>query len=680
MTLKMTNESFPTRFLMRRTYQSVEHGEQACLVPIEIGTFELGKENIDALEAGSFFLLCWPFHGLGRGVDIDRGKFARGIDPSNPDGFDEREQLPIHFAPDSLMSEREFEPSFFPFPTSVMGRDLEAWAHNQLEPEEEDAFNVVMVARYASRLSVDCLGDLPLFTKDSFTPSQNAIIAGLVMVYYGSKPGPKHYGIARQRLESNGFEATEERIQGLAAGIRLTINEIFNRVAPDLTQTGEKLKIHRDRQSILKDGFRSRETMRLVTEYLSEATSILSERVDGMTCIDATLCDVLSELDMNVEKLQRSSRKALEKYEGGFESWRNWFKISKGNQDLGQLEAPFVRYLADALCPKVIAQLEAPLDQDDDEDPEREFVPALAHVVFEGLAATIAPRNNLWINEQGTEAELQSPENVAIARVARAAAPFVEDVLQDGIDALRSYYGMSLLVGLVQKVHEQHASGVQNSNTVSISGGLRALMEELGLTTRRASKALREALNAGPAWQPTHYEGKGLWTWMEKKARGQRDSLLMIAVAPQLTPSSPMIHKRRGPNGLMTPLLDLAPAPGSNRDKASIARFQLGVVHELSLRSNQIPNRGGVVLSRDVLCHRADQASMPEIIIDRTLDAWSDKDNPEALLERVDRGVYHLADNQKYGAGRRFLDAQGSLRLTNSRRGKASAARRRRSK
>lgn len=404
---------------------------------------------------------------------------------------------------------------------------------------------------------------------------------------------------------------------------------------------------------------------------------------NGMLTMDALLCDFLEELGWKQTKdLRLACTLRFTEYGEGFDAWKTWFlKKEPRHENLAVrlttlMEAKFVEYILHAIWPDTLEQLNRTSPPPSEEESDNNKIPTMPHVVTEALLGTLAPRNRVKVAPDQMHAQIISPEGELIAGPAKAATPFVESILQTNLDALRSAHGMRLLIWFAQTVHEQYAQNKRpgDNNMVIVEGGIAGLRETLGISSKKASSYLRDALNAGLAWQPTNCAGHGLWTWAERKAKRNRAALIYITAGLVFTPEGLWMHQ--GGSKLLTPIVDLAGMVGRYNEHAAVGRFQFALVHELSKGSAQIPEHGGVLLSQEVLERRAMQAGLPDAIITKAIDRWTqDGDDAPALLERIDKGRYHLADNSTYGKAREFLDEQGGMRKKRSQSGKRGGKR-----
>lgn len=101
-------------------------------------------------------------------------------------------------------------------------------------------------------------------------------------------------------------------------------------------------------------------------------------------------------------------------------------------------------------------------------------------------------------------------------------------------------------------------------------------------------------------------------------------------------------------------------------------------MHQMVAQRMEIARFGGARLLREQLCRIADRVGLPTATMDKALDRWTnDGDDGLAFLEEVAPNTYHIADNDKYGQARRFLDETARRSKQGRRRGLRSGRKRR---
>ena len=300
-------------------------------------------------------------------------------------------------------------------------------------------------------------------------------------------------------------------------------------------------------------------------------------------------------------------------------------------------------------------------------------IPSLYHPVMEGVSnilrtGAVMQNDNLELVNDG----------MVVARAPSTRPTLLDGVLRSNLKDLQSLHGIRLLIWLIRHVHHNYQAHTYDPRAVEVDGGFMELRELLGATSNKASAKLRAALDAGSQWEPNSnlgFRGRGLWTWLDSPPAPGRTAKLEIVVSSILTPNNPMPSKGER---LLTPVCELAPLVGRRNGYASVALFQLELVHALSKGSRQLPEHGGVLLEESDLLKLAARAGLPKTTMHRALDRWiQDGDDAPAFLEAVDRDRYHLARNDLHGEERLFLDEQGQKREKNAKRGKASSRKRR---
>ncbi|MDZ7703885.1 MAG: hypothetical protein U5L04_05305 [Trueperaceae bacterium] len=391
--------------------------------------------------------------------------------------------------------------------------------------------------------------------------------------------------------------------------------------------------------------------------------------LDEMLWLDALFFDHLATVGDQAEQSAKVGRtKARERWASGDAPsvWRLWFDEEN--------HGPYCHF-----APKLAEYLWC-----DQVEPElkriRDNRPALAVPVYDALEATAWHKGrHVERDADSSQLSLLSEDNDLLAQT-----PFLPDerlqrILEAGADDLRSITAIRLFIYLVRAVHQRAFEDVPDSTVLEFEGGIKGLAEEIGETSNKGRAKLKGILEAGQRWHVTWPGGAagGLWTYTYDDTSGShKTARLELRLGAPLAPMYNLKRLRKGQRTL-TPIVDMAPLVSPGRYYAPQAAFQQSVVRAIAERSMQIADDGGVLLTLPKLWPIADALGLPKSTMQRALDRWlHDGDDGPAFLEKVDRDRYHLADNERYGLARRFIDETARRKKRGQIRGKASQRKR----
>jgi hypothetical protein len=281
-------------------------------------------------------------------------------------------------------------------------------------------------------------------------------------------------------------------------------------------------------------------------------------------------------------------------------------------------------------------------------------------------------------NEDTPQAELfEGDERIAQTPVLESTK--LAEIVEQGTDDLQSITGMRLLVWLIRQCHRQKFQGQQQPRVIGIEGGVQALADEIGETSDRGRGRLKKILRAGQSWRVEWSGGEagGLWTYTHDDTSGpDKRAYLELTIGAPLAPHYNTKALQPGKRTLV-PVVELAPFVSPGSLYAQQAAFQQAVVRAIVQRRQQIASRGGAKLSDRDLWQIAEPLGLPQSTMDRAIDRWlHDGDDGLQFLELIDGDLYHLADNERYGLARRFIDDTADRAEQASEAGKRSAQRR----
>jgi hypothetical protein len=247
------------------------------------------------------------------------------------------------------------------------------------------------------------------------------------------------------------------------------------------------------------------------------------------------------------------------------------------------------------------------------------------------------------------------------------------DVLSRRVAALSRLPVHRVIRHLIEEAHRR-AFEEEPDARVLVYRGTTDLAERAGANAKKDTPIILDALLALDAMRfdlPDGSNGR-LLTVRHTQLRGRRGrpSLVEITLLPPLLPH----YSRTLPQGQrqIVPLTDLPPFVGSPRDHGAQAALQLGLLADLTLRSDEAFREGGVKWLKKDWLRLAEPAGLAEVTVEQVRDRWSqDGDDGPAFLERVGRCRYSLGPAHR-DAWSFLLDA-GQKRAEGAERGRRSA-------
>jgi hypothetical protein len=247
------------------------------------------------------------------------------------------------------------------------------------------------------------------------------------------------------------------------------------------------------------------------------------------------------------------------------------------------------------------------------------------------------------------------------------------DALGRGLPALSRLPVHRVVRHLIEEAHRRHADGEPDAR-VLVYRGTTELAEQAGASAKKDTRIILDALMALDAMRfdlPDGSNGR-LLTVRYTPLRGRRGqpSLLEITLLPPLMPH----YSRTLPQGQrqIVPLSDLPPFVGRPRDHGAQAALQLGLLADLTLRSDEAYLEGGVKWRKEDWLRLAEPAGLAEVTVEQVRDRWSqDGDDGPAFLEKVGRCRYALGQAHADAWG--FVLKAGRERAEGAERGRRSA-------
>jgi hypothetical protein len=384
---------------------------------------------------------------------------------------------------------------------------------------------------------------------------------------------------------------------------------------------------------------------------------------DGMLRADADGADFLEAIGPTgaayAAAVREGARARWQDYEGTqltfagtllpSDPWHLWFDPS-----LTPTTVRFASILAEVLWRDVVKKILA-------------TPPALALPVTDNIFAlylspgrTVEKRDNRLAlvgpdGEKVADVVLVGPDGEKVADVVLARSDTLE-AIRRGSDRLRQLTGQRTLRFLVEEAHRL-AMTHNPCPDVRVDGGLEGFAERLGERGHSARERVLDVLRAGAAfaYQWPGGEIRGLWTFgMGRKASPKARAELVISTAACLRPF--YVHHIQQADKLLVPLLPLPPFVGRELDYAAQGVFQFLLCAAMVQHRREMADRGGALLKPTELDRLAGRAGLPPSLLARVMDRWlCDGDDGPAMLEKVARDVYMLADRDPYKRAREWL-------------------------
>jgi hypothetical protein len=393
------------------------------------------------------------------------------------------------------------------------------------------------------------------------------------------------------------------------------------------------------------------------------------EETNGIRRIDTSFHHILASIGEAgktcANSFAQSQRNALQKHGEDWQSWDVWFEAPEKETSLGW-RLPFaLSLLASSLWRdriKLGFSRIARLNRETSNTLNNILRPQ-SRVVVRDQGALITQGDTILATQSETVDLYHDAPNTS--------GDLIQKMLQANLDNLKTIQGIRLLVFLIRESHKQYALNPEGRyHDIIIEGGISALRERLGISSKKADVKIKAALDAGAVWQPIDTKGRGLWTWEQTRAAPGKPAILKVRLGFALCPDSAYIGSTR----LMTPICEIGPIVGRRNEHAKVVLLQQVLTHEIAFYSRQIPQRGGVYISQDRREEIAQSLELPTNTMESALERWKrDEEDGLAVFEEVELDTFHLANNETYGRERDFLTKQGDLRERNAQRGRKSA-------
>lgn len=266
--------------------------------------------------------------------------------------------------------------------------------------------------------------------------------------------------------------------------------------------------------------------------------------------------------------------------------------------------------------------------------------------------------------------------------------PHMSRRVRSGVSGLGTTAGHSLVRMLVQHAHAAWEAGDPDPRRIVIEGGWTGLADVVGLGRQhKAISALRAIADAASSvtWTESAIDNTAqrLWTYETTASALGRPARLVFKLGDALLPEysatlaagSNATARSSREGRLIVPELRLVPpvsGAGRPADAGAVLTACRAVVSEMTLRSTEVPEHGGVHLPRERLRELLVGVGAATGRVGQIVDAWlAGDDKAPALLHCVARDRYVLGEAHAPEA--EFMRAAGERRLESSRRGTRSA-------
>ena len=284
------------------------------------------------------------------------------------------------------------------------------------------------------------------------------------------------------------------------------------------------------------------------------------------------------------------------------------------------------------------------------------------------------------VKQNGSQLHLFDDEDQLLATTPFLPGDRLATIIEAGAEDLGSITAVRLFVYLVRTVFHQWTDEQHDFRVVDVEGGIQGLADAIGEKSGRARAKLKKILQAGLHWHVDWPGGEagGLWTYRYDDTSGShKGARLRIVLGDPLLPGYTFKKRRQ----ILVPVVEPAPLVSSPRTYRNQAVFQQVLVREIVERRKDIARFGGARLELQDLWQIAKRVGLTRNTMGKAMGRYLvDGDDGPAFLEEVDTDQYHLADNEKYGKARRFIDETARRSAKGRKMGKVSARKRKQRK
>jgi hypothetical protein len=382
---------------------------------------------------------------------------------------------------------------------------------------------------------------------------------------------------------------------------------------------------------------------------------------DGMWWLTSSLADYIEQLGQNetANRIRNGGRKHWEQCNGlPVCKQEDRFKLKQFNFWLDEDgSSPALNWLASALWE---AELKAEFEK------YQGTLPALSAQTHRAWRDTLlTDAKHLRYQEDRDLITDASGRILAQRNIALRKPGQLELILnsQNIMGPLRTGAGRRMIRYFIERVFEQWRRGEPDFRAINIHGGFTALSKICGGKSAKGVKAIKEAVDEGAQWEIkiAGREGRVLWGWREYKHG--RTKRLEIIVATELTPLA--VHEAHGADRILIPVIPEPELVGRNNEHGAQLALVDVMTGEMVQRQLDILKYGGVRITEAEWEDMANLVGLPIPTMKQARDAWTG-----GVLERVSDDIWHLADNETYGAYRAYLNDGAKIRNNRSLAGK----------
>lgn len=253
------------------------------------------------------------------------------------------------------------------------------------------------------------------------------------------------------------------------------------------------------------------------------------------------------------------------------------------------------------------------------------------------------------------------------------------EAVRRGADLFRTVGGQKLVRALILGGFDAFERGDAVPNRVGFRGGMRAMLEAIGLGPNYGDQ-IRDIARAGQCieWTTPHVHVGGLWTWGERRGTRAGPGEVWFTLGDALLPGYAATMTGKALSARMArrlvPELRLEP-PTGNIDTS--AHGAVWVLHRLWLlhfvdHAEKLAAAGFAPLNRERRAELARQAGLRPNLLERVMDAFvAGDDKAPPLLKRETDGrdeLWTLSDSHEFE--RDFIVQAGHARVSGRKNGR----------
>ncbi len=401
--------------------------------------------------------------------------------------------------------------------------------------------------------------------------------------------------------------------------------------------------------------------------------------VDGMSWIDAAFCKHLASRGTygkkTADELKPLARQAFSSEEHQWSLWLDWTDCPTPAGKAFALRAFY--WLLQTLWEDVYL---TPV-REVFERFNRKKIYSLPRPISEGLTRAIA--GEIRIDGQTICDSQGKPTGLLLANdlIAPAARQETMDLLTSQVAQHDCFLRVFHALGAA--MFENYKNGNPTSHEIVILGGFAAFRAQMGIANKKVNPLIKNSLNLLKGIEfdlPNGQNGGGFLWWFEEPAAPGRKAVLTISLNHRAL-GIDAIHKF--PDEFLVPIVDQKQLPspvGRGQQFAKQRNAAQSWMIELTKHSDEYFENGSVQFTSQMVkkvCDRALIQPYSKLYLNM-VEKWLEGDK-QTRLDRTG-GPYLEKDGDRYKLADTYQDAeqhlllQGERRISNSKRGKASAA------